>query len=119
MNEAALAGAMGLCVRARAAVFGEDGCLKAVRGGQCGALLVDESASRATVDKYRGVCARAGVPMGLLREGLLLQATGRPGMAMAIYKGGLADKIVNLLSAQAPEAQPMKSANICGGASVE
>lgn len=119
MNEAALMGAMGLCVRARAAAFGEDGCLKAVRGGKCGVLLLDEGASRATADKYRGACAHAGVPMGMLKEGLLLQATGRPGMAMAVNKGGLADKIVSLLSATVPEAQPMKSANICGGASVE
>ncbi len=119
MDEAALMGAMGLCVRARAAVFGEEGCLKAVAGQSCGVLLVDESASAATKEKYRRACVRAQTPMAFLPENLLYRATGRPGMAMAVNRGGLADKIVNLLSAKVPEAQPMKSANDCGGASVE
>ncbi len=119
MDEAALMGAMGLCVRARAAVFGEEGCLKAVSGRSCGVLLVDESASEATKEKYRRVCMRTLTPMAYLPKDLLYRATGRPGMAMAVNRSGLADKIVNLLSAKVPEAQPMKSANDCGGASVE
>lgn len=104
MDEAALMGAMGLCVRARAAVFGEDGCLKAVANQKCGVLLVDEGASEATKEKYRRVCARAQTPMAYLMEDQLYRATGRPGVAMAVNRGGLADKIVNLLSAKAPGA---------------
>lgn len=114
-----LLGMMGLCVRARQAVFGEDGCLKCLRSGGCGVLLLDGGASAATRERYAGVCERVGVPLGLLPEGMLHRATGRPGVAMAIQKGGLAQQIVNLLPCGCAEVQPMKSANNCGGASVE
>lgn len=109
---------MGLCVRARQAVFGEDGCLKAIRQGSCGVLLLDGGASRATRDKYHSACMHAGVPLGVLPEGLLFEATGRPGVAMAVSPGGLAEQIRRILPATSPD-QPMKSANKCGGASVE
>ena len=118
MDEARLRGLMGLCVRARQAVFGEDGCLKAIRQGQCGVLLLDGGASRATRDKYHSACMHAGVPLGVLPEGLLFEATGRPGVAMAVSPGGLAEQIRRILPATSPD-QPMKSANNCGGASVE
>ena len=106
---------MGLTVRARQAVFGEDGCLKSIRSGNCGVLLLDSSASPATQKKYRDACAHAGVTLGMLPEGMLLEATSRPGMAMAVIKGGLAQQITGLLDA----ADPIQSAKNCGGASVE
>ena len=107
-------GLMGLCVRARQAVFGEDGCMKSIRGGQCGALLLDEGASAATREKYRGACQRARVPVIELPEGLLWEATGRPGVAMAVRTGGLADQLIELMNIGTNE-----SANHGGGASVE
>ncbi len=94
-----LRGLMGLCVRARQSTFGEDGCLKQIRGRQCGVLLLDSGASAATKDKYKGACEHAGVPLMLLPEGLLHEATNRPGVAMAVTKGGLAKQIMNLLPA--------------------
>ena len=109
---------MGLCVRARQAVFGEDGCLKTIRAGNCGVLLLDSGASRATRGKYHSVCKNAGVVLIETPEGLLHEATGRPGVAMAVHKGGLAEQIKRVLPAKASD-QPMKSANKCGGASVE
>lgn len=115
MNEQKLRGLMGLTVRARQAVFGEDGCLKSIRGGNCGVLLLDSGASPATQKKYRDACAHAGVTLGILPEGMLLEATSRPGMAMAVIKGGLAQQITGLLDA----ADPIQSAKNCGGASVE
>lgn len=118
MDESKLRGLMGLCVRARQAVFGEDGCLKAIRAGNCGVLLLDSGASRATREKYRSACEHAGVTMGETPEGLLHEATGRPGVAMAVNKGGLAEQIKRILPTSASD-QPMKSANKCGGASVE
>ena len=39
MDNARLRGLIGLTVRARQAVFGEDGCLKTIRAGNCGVLL--------------------------------------------------------------------------------
>ena len=115
MNEQKLRGLMGLTVRARQAVFGEDGCLKSIRGGNCGVLLLDSGASPATQKKYRDACTHAGVTLGILPEGMLLEATSRPGMAMAVIKGGLAQQITGLLDA----ADPIQSAKNCGGASVE
>lgn len=111
-----LKGLMGLCVRARQAVFGEDGCLKTVRAGSCGVILVDEGASQATKEKYRGACLRAGVTVAWLPEGLLFDATGRPGVAMAVPKGGLAEQLKGLLS---EENTASEEANHSGGASVE
>lgn len=115
MNEQKLRGLMGLTVRARQAVFGEDGCLKSIRAGNCGVLLLDSGASPATQKKYRDACAHAGVTLGIIPEGMLLEATSRPGMTMAVIKGGLAQQITGLLDA----ADPIQSAKNCGGASVE
>jgi len=119
LSDNRLHGLMGLTVRARQAVFGEDGCLKTIRAGNCGVLLVDEAASAATKKKYHDACSSKGTAMAIIPEGLLLDATGRPGVAMAIIKGGLAQQAQKLLQAQGLEIQPMKSANQCGGASVE
>ena len=112
-RETKLRGLMGLCVRARQATFGEDGCLKSIRGGGCAVLLLDSGASKATQDKYRGVCDNAGVQMALLPRGLLQDATGRP--------GGLAEQIRQNLPVEGKEehGQQMKSENHGGGASVE
>ena len=111
-QENKLRGLMGLCVRARQAVFGEDGCMKTIRGGNCGVLLLDSGASAATQDKYRGVCKNAGVPLVELPEGLLHEATGKPGMAMAILKGGFANQVQQMM-------KPTNTVNHSGGASVE
>ena len=129
-QENRLRGLMGLCVRARQAVFGEDGCMKTIRAGNCGVLLLDEGASKATQEKYRGVCRHAGADMVLLPEGLLHEATGKPGVAMAVLKGGMANQIRQLLSGQPPDTKEKgaarfrkmkatKSVNNGGGASVE
>ena len=63
IQENKLRGLMGLCVRARQAVFGEDGWMKTLRGGNCGVLLLDSGASKATQDKYRRARANAKTPM--------------------------------------------------------
>ena len=112
IQENKLRGLMGLCLRARQAVFGEDGCMKTIRGGNCGVLLLDSGASHATRDKYRGVCANANTPMVELPQGLLHEATGKPGMAMAILKGGFASQIQQMM-------KPTNTVNHSGGASVE
>lgn len=127
MNEQqlnSLRGLMGLCVRARQAVFGEDGCLKTIRAGNCGVLLLDSGASRATQEKYYGACQHAGVAVALLPEGLLHEATGKPGVAMAVLKGGLANSMRQQLSVPAEttgirKMKQNKSPNHSGGASVE
>lgn len=119
MDENKLRGLMGLCVRARQAVFGEDGCMKAIRAGHCCVVLVDNGASDATKSKYRGVCSAAGVRMEIIPENLLAEATGRPGVAMAVTAGGLGEQLSRIFSADSRTVEPMKSGNKCGGASVE
>ena len=116
-EEQKLHGLMGLCVRARQAVFGEDGCLKSIRSGGCGVLLLDGRASQATRDKYRGACRNAGVPMAELPEGMLGRATGKPGVAMAVNRGGLCDQIIRLLPQDREDQQDI--ANNVGGANAE
>lgn len=118
MDEKKLHGLMGLCVRARQAVFGEDGCLKAIRGGSCGVLLLDGRASEATREKYTAVCRARGVRMQLLPPGMLGDATGKPGVAMAVNRGGLCDQIVRLLPDDRESGDP-NTANTAGGASAE
>jgi len=123
-QENKLRGLMGLCVRARQAVFGEDGCMKTIRAGNCGLLLLDSGASKATQEKYQGVCANVSTPMELLPEGLLHEATGKPGVAMAILKGGLASQMKQQLSGPADTTGVRKMKhnelpNHSGGASVE
>ena len=111
-QENKLRGLMGLCVRARQAVFGEDGCMKTIRGGNCGVLLLDSGASKATRDKYRGVCENANTPLVELPEGLLYEATGKPGVAMAILQGGFAKQVQQIMSST-------DTVKHSGGASVE
>ena len=111
-QENKLRGLMGLCVRARQAVFGEDGCMKTIRGGNCGVLLLDSGASQAPRDKYRGVCANASTPIVELPEGLLHEATGKPGVAMAILQGGFAKQVIQTMNST-------DTVNHSGGASVE
>ena len=119
MDEAKVTGLLGLCVRARQAVFGMDGCLKAVRNGTAKLLAVDEEASGATLDKYRQACSHHGVQLALLPAGMLHAATGRPGVAMAIISEGLAKQLSLNLGQKMPQRQQIKTENHCGGASVE
>ncbi|MBR4458047.1 MAG: hypothetical protein IKS31_03715 [Clostridia bacterium] len=114
MDEARVRGLMGLCARARQAVFGEDGCLKSIRGGTCALLLLDAGASPATREKYELTCSHHGVPLRVLPEGLLGDATGRPGVAMAVQRGGLAAQLLMSLPAEGNDTD-----KISGGASAE
>ena len=100
MDEKRLRGLMGLCVRAGQAVFGEDGCRKAISAGDCGILLTDGGMSDQTRKRYEGLCERENVPMKVIPEGLLEEATGRPGVAMAVKKGNFAEQIAGCLQAK-------------------
>ena len=92
-----LTGLLGISVRAGQAIFGEDSCMKALRAGQCAALVIDAALSQTVKEKYAGVCQRANVPMAELPEGALDLATGKSAMAAAIRKGPLGDNIRKLI----------------------
>lgn len=97
MNETKLKGLMGLCVRAGQAVFGEDSCMKAVREGRAALLLTDGGIAENAGAKYRALCEKTGVPAAELPEGLLEEATGKPGKAMAVKSEGLAEQMIRCL----------------------
>ena len=84
MDKRRLRGLMGLCVRAGQAVFGEDGCRKTIEKGCCGILLADGNISANSRKRYEELCERTGTSMALLPPGLLAEATGKPGAAMAV-----------------------------------
>ena len=97
MNEERLKGLMGLCVRAGQSIFGEDSCLKAIRSGQAALLILDGGISEKSAEKLECACDREAIPRFRLAEGLLEQATGRSGMAMAVRKGSFAEQMVRCL----------------------
>lgn len=98
MDERRLKGLMGLCVRAGAGVFGEEGCRKALTKGEAVLLLLDESASASTQKRYEQLCRQAGIRLQMLPEGLLQSATGKPGVAMAVRNGSFATQMIGCLS---------------------
>ena len=114
-------GLLGLCVRAGQAVFGEDGCLGAIRTGKCGLLILDGGASDNAKKRYTDACRYYRVPLALTQAGLVESATGKKGrIAAAIAKAGFADKLRTTLGGQVPELSIQEeTANNCGGASVE
>lgn len=97
MDERRIRGLMGLCVRAGQAVFGEDGCRRSITGGQCGLLLADGGISDGSRKRYEELCERTGTRMALLPPGLLAEATGRPGAAMAVKEGSFSEQMISCL----------------------
>ena len=100
MDERRMKGLMGLCVRAGQAVFGEDGCRRTITGGRCGILLADSNISERSRKRYEELCDRAGTKMVLLTPGLLEEATGKPGAAMAVKQGSFSEQICSAVSDQ-------------------
>ena len=98
MDERRMKGLMGLCVRAGQAVFGEDFCRRAVSGGQCGLLLLDGNISANSRKRYEDLCAHTGTRMAVLPPGILEEATGKPGAAMAVKEGSFSEQMIRCLS---------------------
>lgn len=97
MDERRLKGLMGLCVRAGQAVFGEEACRKAVAGGQCGLLLADGGISAKSLKRYEEICGYTETRMAMLPPGLLAEATGKPGAAMAVKQGNFSEQMISCL----------------------
>ncbi len=97
MDERRMKGLMGLCVRAGQASFGEEGCRKSIAAGNCGLLLADGEISDQSRRRYEELCARTGTRMALLPPGLLAEATGKPGAAMAVKEGSFSEQMISCL----------------------
>ena len=100
---ARLKGLLGLAVRAEQAGFGTEGCLNSIRRAQCAMVLLDGGASSGTKDKIHSACELHGIRCCELPEGMLGQATGKPGVVMTVKEGGLAQQIRNRL----PDSDPV------------
>ena len=100
MDERKMKGLMGLCVRAGQATFGEEGCRRAITTGQCGILLADGGISENSRKRYEELCEKTGTAMALLPKGMLEEATGKPGAAMAVRPGTFSEQIVSMISDQ-------------------
>lgn len=71
---------------------GDFACEKLIKGGRARLAALDGSASDSTKERYRGMCARAGVPLIELEE--LGAPIGKPGrMIAAVTDEGFARMI--------------------------
>lgn len=92
-------GLLGLSARAGQLVFGESGCVGAIRADKAALVLVDESASDNSKKRYQDACRSHGCAMVFLPEGLLSQAVGRSGrMACVCAPGPLAERLKEVLA---------------------
>ena len=104
MDEKRVVGLIGLCARARLAVYGEEGCVGLVRSGRAALVLTDAGLSANGVKRYQDACRNRNVQMAVLAAGLIAKAVGKSGrMALALEKGGLCDQLISLTGAKVPE----------------
>lgn len=98
MNESAVAGILGLALRARQLLIGAGRALDHVRAKGTGSLLVDESASENTRKRFSDAATHHQLRLIVLPEGLLGRALGSPGAMVAlIIPGGLETKLYQTL----------------------
>jgi hypothetical protein len=100
MDEKRLRGLMGLSVRAGQAAFGEEGCRKLILQEGCGVLMLDAGASANTRERYERLCAAQETQMAVLPEGLIQEATGRSGAAMALRSGSFSEQVTSCLQTE-------------------
>ncbi len=91
---------LGLAMRARNAAAGMDACGIMIRSGKCGVLLADEAAAQGTREKAEAMARQADVPFRILPPGMIMDATGRDNMVVAIREGSFAEQIISMLPGQ-------------------
>lgn len=84
---------LGLAVRAREVCFGDDASRKLIGSGKCGTLLLDEETGPNTRKKFQELCEKAGIPLIILPQGLIGEATGRTNRVAAMRKGAFAEQM--------------------------
>ncbi len=109
MMEQKWMGFLGLCMRARQLIGGQEKCVEAIRKESVGVVLLDETASPNTQKRVTDACKTHPVPMMMMSDGDIGQAIGKDGcMVVAIPKGNMADKIVSLLSTNNQDMTDLK-----------
>ena len=98
MNEQKLAGMLGLAVRARQAAAGMEACRILVKSGKCGVILTDAEAAPGTREKAEETARQAGTQSGVLPPGMIMKATGKDNMVIAIREGSFSEQIISILS---------------------
>ncbi|HWQ57888.1 MAG TPA: ribosomal L7Ae/L30e/S12e/Gadd45 family protein [Clostridia bacterium] len=89
-----LRGALGLAMKAGKCAAGDFACEKLVRAGGARLVVLDGGASGNTKDKYRGMCARLGIPLIEVED--MGDAIGKPGrMIAAVADEGFARLIAS------------------------
>ena len=100
MNGQKMAGMLGLATRARQTAAGMDACRIMIRSGKCGVLLTDEAAAPGTREKAESMARQADIPFRVLPSGMIMTATGRDNMIIAIREGSFAEQIISMLPDQ-------------------
>ena len=96
MNSDAAFGLLGLAARAGEVVSGMDACLETLRKKKAFLALTDPVISPDSLEKFRAVCAQAGVPHRQCPE--MGRAIGKPGRKIAVItQRGFAQRLVELL----------------------
>lgn len=97
-DEGKLRGAMGLAMKAGKCAAGDFACEKLIKGGEARLAALDTSASLNTKERYRGMCARAGIPMIEIAD--MGDAIGKPGRMIAAFTDeGFANMIATAYAA--------------------
>lgn len=81
-DEKRLRGALGLAMKAGKCAAGDYACEKLIKGGGARLAVLDCDASENTRERYRSMCARAGIP--LIEIGEMGFSIGKPGRMIAV-----------------------------------
>ena len=91
-------GLLGLCMRARRLVSGEEMCVQSMRRGNACLVLLDAGVSANAKKTLQDACGTHRVPLRRLPVGQLGQAIGKPGrMAAAVTDRGFAERLMELI----------------------
>lgn len=76
-----LRGALGFAMRSGNLLAGDFACENAVKKGKAKLVVLDETASANTKERYGALCERAGIPCVLMQG--MGEAVGKPGRMIA------------------------------------
>lgn len=97
------AGFLGLCQRAGQVSLGQEACVSAIRKREAALVLLDSECSGNTRKRFSDACGTYATPLYFMPAGRIAKAVGKAGrMVAAIGPGGMAQKLLVLLSQEKP-----------------